>query len=61
MQEYFANFIKTGNPNGKGLADWPTTHSSKPSPVMYLDVDSKSKADPFAERYTLLESMIKKN
>ncbi|MCF2950276.1 carboxylesterase family protein [Paraglaciecola aquimarina] len=23
VQQYFANFIKTGNPNGKGLANWP--------------------------------------
>lgn len=23
MQEYFANFIKTGAPNGKGLSVWP--------------------------------------
>ena len=23
MQEYFANFIKTGNPNGEGLSEWP--------------------------------------
>jgi carboxylesterase type B len=23
MQEYFANFVKTGNPNGKGLPNWP--------------------------------------
>src|SRR6266508_281282 len=24
MQDYFANFIKTGNPNGEGLPNWPT-------------------------------------
>eukprot|EP01031_Cornospumella_fuschlensis_P046140 gene46140-56485_t len=23
MQNYFANFIKTGNPNGAGLENWP--------------------------------------
>ena len=61
MQDFFANFIKTGNPNGKGLPDWPTTHSSKPSQVMYIDVNSKSKADPFAERYKVMESLVKIN
>lgn len=43
MQEYFANFIKTGNPNGEKLPDWPGAKGddAKP-PVMVLDVESKS-------------------
>ena len=29
MHGYFANFIKTGNPNGEGLADWPEFKTGK--------------------------------
>jgi para-nitrobenzyl esterase len=25
FSSYFANFIRTGDPNGKGLAHWPST------------------------------------
>ncbi len=28
MENYFANFIKTGNPNGKGLPEWPANKGS---------------------------------
>ena len=27
MQGYFANFVKTGNPNGAGLPKWPAANS----------------------------------
>ncbi len=60
MQDFFANFIKTGNPNGNTVPNWPSTKSAKPSPVMYIDVKSESKQDPFADRYKLLESLIRK-
>ncbi len=59
MQDFFANFIKTGNPNGKSLPNWPATKTAKPSPVMYIDVTSASKQDPFAQRYEVLQSLIK--
>ena len=29
MQAYFANFIKSGDPNGEGLVEWPTLASGK--------------------------------
>lgn len=44
MQEYFANFIKTGNPNGGKLPEWPSAEAKDQSPpVMILDVESKAK------------------
>jgi para-nitrobenzyl esterase len=43
MQSYFVNFIKTGNPNGKGLAQWPalsaTQGAGNGSPLMVLDTE----------------------
>ena len=59
MQDFFVNFIKTGNPNGKSLPNWPATKTAKPSPVMYIDVKTEAKQDPFAVRYEVLQSMIK--
>jgi len=35
MSDYWANFIRTGNPNGKGLAAWPAV-DEKPGATMEL-------------------------
>jgi carboxylesterase type B len=43
MQEYFANFIKTHNPNGKGLPEWLPVKPKADAHYMYIDVDSKLK------------------
>jgi para-nitrobenzyl esterase len=55
MQQYFANFIKTGNPNGAGLPEWPVTKPDGPAQVMHLDVTSAAKPEQHRERYLLLE------
>lgn len=54
MQEYFANFIKTGNPNGPGLANWPTFASGQ---RMIIDVNTRAEADRVRARYDLLERL----
>ncbi len=42
MQAYFANFIKTGNPNGGELVKWPAAKSDDATPaVMIIDTQCK--------------------
>jgi para-nitrobenzyl esterase len=43
MQNYWANFIKTGNPNGAGLPEWPQYKGATPSLLL---VNDKTKALP---------------
>ena len=35
MQQYWVNFAKTGNPNGKGLPYWPSFDESKPTTMQF--------------------------
>ncbi|MDB5110329.1 MAG: carboxylesterase [Mucilaginibacter sp.] len=59
METYFANFIKTGNPNGEGLATWYGLQSSIPK-VMVIDVNSQSQPEKNFKRYVLLDSFFNK-
>ncbi len=53
MQQYFANFIKTGNPNGPGLPTWPKFAEAK---RLVIDVDTHSQStDTLRARYDLLD------
>jgi para-nitrobenzyl esterase len=57
MLNYFANFIKSGNPNGDKLPEWPVAQANDPTPpVMVLDTESKVvKAND--ERYLFLDKV----
>ena len=60
LQEYFANFIKTGNPNGAGLPDWPAAKNEQAVQVMHINVNSKAEPEKHRERYLLMDRYINK-
>lgn len=37
IQQYWVNFAKTGNPNGKGLPYWPTFDNTKPTTMQFCN------------------------
>ena len=50
FSQYYVNFVKTGNPNGLGLPEWPAINGKAVAPVMQIDVDTKVKADAQMEK-----------
>jgi para-nitrobenzyl esterase len=60
MLNYFANFIKTGNPNGGKLPEWtPAKAGDKNPPVMVLDTESKTINAQHDARYEFLDKIYK--
>jgi len=55
MEDYFANFIKTGNPNGKKLPNWPVNKKGEEIWEMHINVESKAVKEMHRERYLFLE------
>jgi para-nitrobenzyl esterase len=54
MQAYFANFIKTGDPNGKGLPTW-SPMKTVGSEIMVIDVHTHAEKEPHPERYRWMD------
>ena len=60
MQNFFANFIKTGNPNREGLPEWPAAEAKDTTPpVMIIDVESKTVDAKDDSRYVFLDKAYK--
>jgi para-nitrobenzyl esterase len=54
MEAYFANFIKTGDPNGRGLPTW-TPMKAAGSEIMVIDVHTHAEKEPHPERYRWMD------
>jgi para-nitrobenzyl esterase len=57
MQSYFANFIKTGDPNGQGLPQWSPISSGGAGQVMHLDVETRAEAASDRDQFLFLDTV----
>lgn len=58
MSSYWVNFVKTGNPNGEGLPEWPVFDPVNPL-VIELGAEVKTRALPFWEQLKFMEILQK--
>jgi para-nitrobenzyl esterase len=54
MQSYLLNFVKTGNPNGKGLPEWEKFNDDDKK-VLEFNKEVKMINDPYYELYALID------
>ncbi|MFD1142499.1 carboxylesterase/lipase family protein [Larkinella insperata] len=55
MQNFFANFVKTANPNGAGLPNWPAINSGNSVQYMQIDVNTRLETEKDRARYLFLD------
>jgi para-nitrobenzyl esterase len=58
MQSFFVNFIKTGNPNGTGVPNWPAYRPETGYQRMRIDVKSQAEPEAHRDRYVALDGVI---
>ncbi|TAN15603.1 MAG: carboxylesterase family protein [Chitinophagaceae bacterium] len=57
MEDYFANFIKTGNPNGIALPKWTGNMKGEPVMVMHINVQSELEPEQHLEQFQFLDKL----
>ncbi len=60
MQGHYANFIKTGDPNGPGLHAWPRADQGAQMQVMVWDEQPRVTMEQHRERYLFLDQFYRK-
>ena len=59
FSQYYINFVKTGNPNGLGLHEWPSTNGKAIAPVLQIDENTVVKTDAQMEkRYEFIDQLF---
>jgi para-nitrobenzyl esterase len=57
MEDYFANFVKTGNPNGGKLVKWPAANKGTAVQYLRIDVETRVETEAHRGRYLLLDKI----
>jgi para-nitrobenzyl esterase len=60
FQNYFANFISTGNPNGIGLPEWPAVTPGAPAAVLRVDTQTRVETEQHRDRYLAVEKLAQR-
>ena len=55
MEQFFVNFIKTGDPNGAGVPTWPRYETGQ---RMFIEIVSHADKDESVNRYEFLETAM---
>lgn len=55
LQGYFVNFIKKGDPNGRGLPRWPAANASGVVEVQHINVKTRTEPAAHEDRYLFMD------